>query len=241
MNTTSPAKLLIVEDNPDIANLVRVNLTSAGIRVDHAANGSSGLDLALQQKHELIVLDLMLPDVDGLEICRTLRARNIFTPILMLTARSSELDRVIGLETGADDYLVKPFSVPELVARVKAMLRRAEHYKTSPPEDTRAGRLQYGDLQIDAGSRQVSIDDRAVELTAKEFDLLWHFASQPGRVFTRGQLLDSVWGYGHDGYEHTVNSHINRLRAKIEHNPNQPRFVLTVWGVGYKFCQHLSA
>lgn len=241
MTAASTARLLIVEDNPDIANLVRVNLTSAGIRVDHAANGNQGLELALQQKHELIILDLMLPDVDGLEICRMLRARDVFTPILMLTAKSSELDRVLGLEMGADDYLAKPFSVPELVARVKAMLRRADRYQSNPQADEHAGQLQYGDLMIDAETRQVRVNDSLVELTAKEFDLLWHFASQPGRVFTRSQLLDSVWGYGHDGYEHTVNSHINRLRAKIERNPNKPRFVLTVWGVGYKFARDEAA
>jgi DNA-binding response OmpR family regulator len=235
-----PARILIIEDNADIANLVRVNLKDAGFRLDHAANGESGLRLALEGSHDLIILDLMLPGIDGLEVCRRLRAQEHYTPVLMLTAKSSELDRVLGLEMGADDYLTKPFSVPELVARVKAMLRRAESYNTAAaPEPD--GDLHYGSLSISARTRQVHVDETPVELTAKEFDLLWHFASQPGRVFTRSQLLDSMWGYGHDGYEHTVNSHINRLRAKIEHNPNKPRYVLTVWGIGYKFVQDAAA
>jgi DNA-binding response OmpR family regulator len=153
----------------------------------------------------------------------------------MLTARTSELDRVLGLEVGADDYLTKPFSVPELVARVNAILRRADEYR--PEQETTAqAALRFGELEIDPDTRQVRTGAGTVELTAREFDLLWHFASHPERVFTRGQLLDSVWGYGHAGYEHTVNSHINRLRAKIEADPANPRYVITVWGVGYKFA-----
>lgn len=236
----SPARILIIEDNADIANLVRVNLTDSGFRLDHAAEGERGLRLALDGNHDLVILDLMLPGIDGLEVCRRLRARDDYTPILMLTAKSSELDRVLGLEMGADDYLTKPFSVPELVARVKAMLRRAESYNAVPSPEP-AGDLHLGALTINAQTRQVRVDEDPIELTAKEFDLLWHFASQPGRVFTRTQLLDSVWGYGHEGYEHTVNSHINRLRAKIERNPNKPCYVLTVWGVGYKFAQDAAA
>jgi two-component system OmpR family response regulator len=212
-----------------------VNLRSKQLQVDHATDGRSGLEMARTGKYELLILDLMLPVVDGLDICRTLRNEKIYTPVLMLTARTSELDRVLGLEAGADDYLTKPFSVPELVARVNAMLRRAEQYQSAPA--TSAGQpLRYGSLHIDPVTRQVRVAERQVELTAREFDLLWHFASHPERVFTRGQLLDSVWGYGHAGYEHTVNSHINRLRAKIESDPAQPRYVLTVWGVGYRFA-----
>ena len=151
----------------------------------------------------------------------------------MLTAKTSELDRVLGLEVGADDYLTKPFSVPELVARVNAILRRSEQYQQSVIAEEEV--LRFGELCVDSAKRKVMLGDSNIELTAKEFDLLWHFASNPGHVFTRTHLLDSVWGYGHDGYEHTVNSHINRLRAKIEKDPAQPQYVITVWGVGYKF------
>jgi DNA-binding response OmpR family regulator len=156
----------------------------------------------------------------------------------MLTARTSELDRVLGLEVGADDYLTKPFSIPELVARVNAILRRSDQYQSSQessPATQASPPLQFGELRVDPDKRQVQLGNNDIELTAREFDLLWHFASNPERVFTRGQLLDSVWGYGHAGYEHTVNSHINRLRAKIEADPAKPQYVITVWGVGYKF------
>jgi DNA-binding response OmpR family regulator len=227
-------QILVIEDNADIARLVMVNLRGKQLQVDHAADGQTGLDRARTGRYDLLILDLMLPQVDGLDICRTLRNEQVFTPVLMLTARTSELDRVLGLEVGADDYLTKPFSVPELVARVNAMLRRAGQYQ--PAQVTRhATPLRFGGLQIDPDTRRVNVDGRDIELTAREFDLLWHFASHPERVFTRGQLLDSVWGYGHAGYEHTVNSHINRLRAKIESDPARPHYVITVWGVGYKF------
>jgi len=227
-------QILVIEDNADIARLVMVNLRGKQLAVEHAADGKSGLDMARSGQYDLIILDLMLPEVDGLDICRTLRSEQMYTPVLMLTARTSELDRVLGLEVGADDYLTKPFSVPELVARVNAMLRRAEQYQPAQGVDDGAP-LRFGALHIDPDRRQVHVGDSAVELTAREFDLLWHFASHPERVYTRSQLLDSVWGYGHAGYEHTVNSHINRLRAKIEANPAKPCYVLTVWGVGYKF------
>jgi two-component system, OmpR family, response regulator len=172
--------------------------------------------------------------MDGMDVCRIMRSEKNYTPVLMLTAKTSELDRVLGLEVGADDYLTKPFSVPELVARVNAILRRAEQYQ-EPAATAHGERLQFDQLSVDPDTRQVLLGDNRVELTAKEFDLLLHFAKHPERVFTRSQLLSSVWGYGHDGYEHTVNSHINRLRAKIESDPAKPRFVITVWGVGYKF------
>ncbi|MGB5473534.1 MAG: response regulator transcription factor [Gammaproteobacteria bacterium] len=228
-------RILVIEDNADIARLVMVNLSGKQLLVEHAADGRVGLEQALTGRFDLVILDLMLPGIDGLDICRRLRDGKVFTPVLMLTARTSELDRVLGLEVGADDYLTKPFSVPELVARVNAMLRRAGQYQ--PAEAMPSGQpLHCGELHIDPDLRQVHIGGQAVELTAREFDLLWHFASHPERVFTRGQLLDSVWGYGHAGYEHTVNSHINRLRAKIEQDPARPRYVLTVWGVGYKFA-----
>ena len=232
--------ILIIEDNPDIANLIAVNLRGKNMRVDHAADGLSGLDMALSGRYQLVILDLMLPRMDGMDVCRTLRNQQIYTPVLMLTARTSELDRVLGLEVGADDYLIKPFSVPELLARVNAIIRRSEQYQSSPDEDV-PGKLEFGPLSVDPESRQVSMDGNNVVLTAKEFDLLWHFATHPGRVYTREQLLSAVWGYGHSGYEHTVNSHINRLRSKIETDPANPRYVITVWGVGYKFNQDWQA
>jgi DNA-binding response OmpR family regulator len=226
--------ILVIEDNTDIARLVMVNLRSKQLHVDHAADGSTGLDMALTGHYQLVILDLMLPVIDGLDICRALRSEKVYTPVLMLTARTSELDRVLGLEVGADDYLTKPFSVPELVARVNAILRRSDQYQ--PSKATQADSpLQIGELRVDPDKRLVRLGNNTIELTAKEFDLLWHFASNPERVFTRSQLLDSVWGYGHAGYEHTVNSHINRLRAKIEADPAKPQYVITVWGVGYKF------
>jgi DNA-binding response OmpR family regulator len=233
---TVPKQILIIEDNADIIHLLSVNLRSMQMKVEHASDGKSGLELALSGRFDLIILDLMLPEIDGLDVCRRLREKRVFTPVLMLTARTSELDRVLGLEVGADDYLTKPFSVPELIARVNAILRRAEHYHETDTS-TVAGSIQFDDLLINPETRQVSISDKQIDLTAREFDLLWHFATHPGRVFTRTQLLDMVWGYGHDGYEHTVNSHINRLRAKIETDPAKPHFVLTVWGVGYKFAK----
>jgi DNA-binding response OmpR family regulator len=232
--------ILVIEDNVDIANLIKVNLRSKNMQVDHAADGKSGLDMALSRGYQLVILDLMLPGMDGMDVCRMLRNKKIYTPVLMLTARTSELDRVLGLEAGADDYLTKPFSVPELVARVNAIIRRSEQYQSVPDSKT-PKRMSFGSLSVDPESRQVLVDGNNIELTAKEFDLLWHFASHPGRVYTREQLLSKVWGYGHSGYEHTVNSHINRLRSKIENDPANPRYVITVWGVGYKFNQDWQA
>ncbi len=227
--------VLVIEDNRDIANLVMINLRGKHMHVDHAADGEVGLRKALSGNYQLVILDLMLPKMDGLDVCRVMRSEKVFTPVLMLTAKTAELDRVLGLEVGADDYLSKPFSVPELVARVNAMIRRSSQYKSLSASEE-AGLLEFGELSIDPASRIVISGGKEIELTAKEFDLLWHFASHPGRVYSRTQLLDQVWGYGHDGYEHTVNSHINRLRGKIEADPARPCYVITVWGVGYKFC-----
>jgi len=223
--------ILVIEDDADIRSLVQLHLEDAGFDVALEADGGSGLERALDEVFDLVVLDIMLPGVDGLEICRQLRAAKPETPILMLTARTTELDRVLGLEMGADDYLTKPFSVRELVARVKAIFRRMETFDAAP----RPTSVTVGPIEIDADARTVRVEGEAVELTAREFDLLTFFARNPGRVFTRGQLLDHVWGYTHEGYEHTVNTHINRLRGKLEDDPSSPRFILTVWGVGYRF------
>lgn len=228
--------VLVIEDDQDIAHLLELHLGDMDCKVRLSQNGEDGLQLALSQAYDLIILDLMIPGMDGIEVCTRLRAAPRYTPILMLTAKSSELDRVLGLEVGADDYMTKPFSLRELLARVKALFRRMEAMKT-PVSAAAAQYLRSGDLSIELEKRKVLIRGQQVELTAKEFDLLIQFAEHAGRVYTRTQLLDLVWGYGHDGYEHTVNSHINRLRAKIEENPSQPQYILTVWGVGYKFAE----
>ncbi|MGQ0694590.1 MAG: response regulator transcription factor [Nitrospiraceae bacterium] len=231
-----PRKILVIEDDRDIARLVELHLHDLGYEVQLAHDGVSGLKQALSKPYNLIILDLMLPGIEGLEVCRTLRAKPHYTPILMLTAKSTELDRVLGLEVGADDYLTKPFSIRELLARVKALFRRIEALESQSAPSTRKT-IQASDLAIDVEKRKVTLCGKPVDLTAKEFDLLLEFAQHPGRAYTRSQLLDLVWGYAHEGYEHTVNSHINRLRAKIENDPAHPRYVLTVWGVGYKFTE----
>jgi DNA-binding response OmpR family regulator len=226
--------VLLVEDCPDLGNVLPLHLNDAGYEVDVATGGRRGLELAKSGKHQLIILDLGLPEIDGLEICRMLRQGGSETSVLMLTARSSEIDRVLGLELGADDYLTKPFSIRELLARVKAIMRRTQpspHRQNLQALDV----LKLGRLTLSVGERSLRIGDKPIELTAKEFDLLLHFVRYPGRVFTRSHLLDQVWGYSHIGYDHTVNTHINRLRSKIEDDPREPRFILTVWGVGYKF------
>ncbi len=231
-------KILVVEDEEDINALIALNLESSGFEVTRCLDGTEGLELASSGQFNVIVLDIMLPGVDGLQICQTLRAQGNYTPILMLTAKKTEADRVMGLEVGADDYLTKPFSVLELQARVKALLRRVSFLKqTQEDEEDESGDMRFGDLTIRQDSRDILIGERSVSLTAKEFDLLLYVANFPGQVFSREQLLNAVWGYQHSGYEHTVNSHINRLRAKLEEDPSDPKYVLTVWGIGYKFSE----
>lgn len=229
-------KVLVIEDNRDIAHLLELHLRDMGCEVRLAFDGTEGLSLASSKPYDLVILDLILPGTEGLEVCRQLRSRPGYIPILMLTALSTDLDRVLGLEIGADDYLSKPFNIRELTARVKALFRRVD--ALSSPRDTLAPKaILAGPLSIEIEKRTVSIATRPLDLTAKEFDLLVQFAKNPGRVYSRSELLDLVWGYGHDGYEHTVNSHINRLRAKVEKDPAHPRFILTVWGIGYKFSE----
>ena len=226
------ARLLVIEDDRDIARLVALHLQDAGheVRLEHG--GESGLERALGGAFDLVVLDLMLPGLGGLELCRHLRAQKPEVLVLMLTARSSEGDRVLGLETGADDYLSKPFSLRELQARVMALLRRRQVARRSGGEPER---LILGNLRLELERREVWLGERELQLTAKEFDLLLQFARHPGKVYRRAELLELVWGAGYDGLEHTVNSHINRLRAKLEDDPAKPGFIQTVWGVGYKF------
>ncbi|KGK42098.1 chemotaxis protein CheY [Nitrincola sp. A-D6] len=227
--------VLIVEDNPGIGELVRMHVAELGMNPILCERGDTGLERFREGDIDLVILDLMLPGLDGLSVCREIRSGAGYVPVLMLTAKSSELDRVLGLEMGADDYLTKPFSVAELAARVKALFRRVDAMASAPAVEISGDELMVDALRIDPVRRRVFVRDQEVELTAREFDLLWHFASHPGRVFSRVQLLDSVWGYNHEGYEHTVNTHINRLRGKIETHPAQPEFIQTVWGVGYRF------
>ena len=237
------SKILVIEDNAEIAQLIRMHMEDLGHTTVWESDGNRGLLKAQSEAFDLIVLDLMLPGKDGLEICRSLRAdASKYTPILMLTAKSGEIDRVVGLEMGADDYLSKPFSIPELQARAKALLRRAERMGASPVSTgptraapTPSNTIHFDKLSIDPDRREVRLNSKVVALTAKEFDLLHFFAQNPGRVYSRSQLLGAVWRTTLESYEHNVNTNINRLRAKIEADPAVPHYVITVRGAGYRF------
>ncbi|MCZ4059699.1 response regulator transcription factor [Pantoea sp. LMR881] len=226
-------KVLIIEDDKGIAEILRLHLSDEGYDITHAAEGHLGAGLLQEQQWDALILDLMLPGIDGLEICRRARAMTHYTPIIIISARTSEVHRVLGLELGADDYLPKPFSVLELIARLKALFRRQKAMNMNSRME--AGTLNLDTLIIDPVAREVWLHNNLVILTRREFDLLYYFAKHPGKVFSRLNLLNQVWGYQHDGYEHTVNTHINRLRLKIEVNPAEPLFIKTVWGKGYKF------
>lgn len=221
------ARILVVEDEPTVRDVVERYLQRAGHQVSAAGDGEVGLQKALAEQPDLVLLDLMLPRLDGLEVCRRLRAVRQ-TPVIMLTARTEDADVILGLGLGADDYVRKPFSPLELVARVEAVLRRGQ-------SASRTSSLAYGDLCIDADARGVRRGDEAITLTATEFDLLWHLCRHPGQVFSREQLLSSVWGYDFAGDTSTVTVHMRRLREKLERDPGAPRWLQTVWGVGYKF------
>ncbi len=227
--------ILVAEDQADIRELLVMNLRNAAYDVTAVADGVAALASQNERASDLLILDFLLPGLDGLVVCKALRARGRRTPILMLTAKSTELDRVLGLELGADDYLTKPFSLAELLARVKALLRRADLLRAaqaSAPAHSTV--LRNGDLELLPAKRSVTYRGDALDFTALEFDLLLYFAQHPGHVFSRAQLLGAVWGYTHDGYEHTVTTHINRLRAKLEADPMRPELILTVRGAGYK-------
>jgi DNA-binding response OmpR family regulator len=237
-NSTTPSttqeKLLIVEDDPAIQRMIGDYFRHVGYEVISASEGEAGVRMALNDKPTVMVLDLMLPKLDGLSVCRQVRERNPSLPIIMLTAKDDIVDKVLGLEMGADDYMTKPFSLRELEARVKSVLRRVRA-KSAEAEDADPAPILRGDLRIDPARREVTIGGRAIDLTPKEFELLTLFATHPGRVYSRKYLLENIWDYTYSGYDRTIDSHINRLRAKIEENPDQPKLVLTVWGVGYKF------
>ena len=231
---SSPRRILLVEDDAHIADLLTLHLRDEGLEVMHCARGDDGLRQLERGGWDALVLDIMLPGVDGLEICRRARAMTRYVPVIIISARSSEVHRILGLELGADDYLAKPFSVLELVARVRALLRRVDALAQNARLD--AGTLAVAGLTIDPVARDARLNGEKLDLTPREFDLLHFFARQPGKVFSRMDLLNAVWGYQHEGYEHTVNTHINRLRAKVEADPSSPTRILTVWGKGYKFA-----
>lgn len=230
-------KVLVIEDDKSIADLLEIHLKDLNCEVKTILDGGDGLKSATSELYDLIVLDLMLPNVNGLEICKEVRKKDIYTPILMLTSKSEEMDKVIGLEVGADDYLTKPFSIREFIARAKAILRRVEAIQKEIGSDTD---IKVSDLVIEASKRKVTLKGERIELTPKEFDLLHLLASHPGKTYTREQLLNILWGYQYNGYEHTVNSHINRLRSKIEPDISKPKYILTSWGVGYRFNEEIS-
>ncbi len=227
------SKILIIEDDRDIADLIAIHMDDNGHEATKIHDGKEGLLKAMEQIHDLIILDLKLPGMDGLEICQRLRMEKVDTPIIMLTSKSEEIDKVLGLEIGADDYMTKPFSIRELVARVKTVLRRGR-----PQNDKRSAQgeiIEFENFYLDVSKRIVKTYKQQHELSPKEFDMLVLLAKNPGKTYSRSDLLNQVWGVDFEGFEHTVNSHINRLRSKMEKNMNEPEFILTTWGVGYKF------
>jgi DNA-binding response OmpR family regulator len=229
------ASILLVEDDPDIASLLDLHLSDEGYDVDIVTEGNKGLKRALSEEYALVILDIMLPGMDGFDICREIRAEKRSLPILMLTAKTEEVDKVLGLELGADDYITKPFSIREVLARVKAIFRRIEYDQEAARQPEQ--RITIADLVVDPEKRKVMLRGDTLELTNKEFDLLLLFVQHPGKAYNRQELLDEVWGYQYSGYSHTVNTHINRLRNKIEDDPSDPHYVKTVWGVGYRFAE----
>ncbi len=226
-------KALIIEDDKDISELIAIHLADMDMEVDKSFDGKDGLMKALNNHYRFILLDIRLPQLDGFEVCKRLRMEKNNTPILMITSKSEEIDKVLGLEIGADDYISKPFGIRELIARIKAVLRRSEHTVSEVKEDEKEIRIE--ELYINVGMRIVEMRGQRIELSPKEFDLLVHLASNPGKTYTRMQLLNQIWGYEFEGFEHTVNSHINRLRSKIEKDMGNPEYIQTTWGVGYKF------
>ena len=229
--------ILIIEDDENILELVDIHLKDIHCTTSKANNGTDGIKQAINKTFDLIILDINLPDISGIEICKKLREEKVSTPIMMLTARSEEIDKIIGLETGADDYLTKPFSIREFIARVKAILRRTEINKSDLEVSSEI--IYCGELTVDYQKRKVLVGKNKIELTPKEFDLLYLFITNQGKSYSRENLLNIVWGYEFSGYEHTVNSHINRLRAKIESDLNKPQYILTTWGIGYRFTDEL--
>lgn len=231
-------KVLVIEDDPKIVDLLEIHLKDLSCDLLKSNTGEEGLALVKSNPVDLVILDIMLPGMDGIEVCRRIRSEQIKVPVMMLTAKSEEIDKVLGLEIGADDYLTKPFSIREFIARVKAIFRRTQMIQDSLTGNGK-NLIEIGELHIDVEMRKVTVSGEKVELSPKEFELLVLLASNPGKSYNRARLLNLVWGYDFEGYEHTVNSHINRLRAKIEPDMANPIYILTTWGVGYKFNEEL--
>lgn len=232
-------KILVIEDDLEIQDLLELHLTSFPAEVIKEQDGAKGLELAIHQKPDLVLLDVTLPSMDGIEVCQKIRAAKITCPIMMLTARSEEIDRVLGLEVGADDYMTKPFSIRELLARIKAILRFRKMIEDNMTTDSKVV-MEFEDLLINVEERKVLMKGERINLSPKEFELLALMTSNPGRSYSRSQLLSLIWGYDFEGYEHTINSHVNRLRAKIETDMDHPNYILTTWGVGYRFNENLK-
>ena len=228
-------KILLIEDDERIVELIDIHLKDIFCESTKAFNGEEGLHYALNKKFDLIILDIMLPGTDGIEVCKKLREKNIAAPVMMLTSRSEEIDKVLALELGADDYITKPFSIRELLARVKAVLRRSE--SKAEIKNHIINEIQINDLYINKQKMMASLKNKRLDLTVKEFELLYLLASNRGKTFSRQELLEMIWGYSFSGYEHTVTSHINRLRMKIEPDLERPTYILTTWGVGYRFSE----
>ncbi|NND06300.1 MAG: response regulator transcription factor [Saprospiraceae bacterium] len=230
--------ILAIEDDPSLLELLKIHLRDIHCELDTAMDGEEGLQKILENKYDLVILDVMLPSLNGFEICKQVRSHQILTPILMLTAKTEEIDKILGLEIGADDYVVKPFSIRELIARIKALLRRSK-LATESEEPSKETRIEAGSLVIDVAKRKVTIDENRIELSPKEFDLLTLLAKNPGVSYSRNRLLNLIWGHDFEGFAHTVNSHINRLRAKIEPDMSAPQYILTTWGIGYRFSEEV--
>ena len=232
-------QVLIVEDDPEIVQLLEIHLKDLGCSTIAARQGDSGLRMAIEEEPDLVILDVMLPEMDGIEVCQKIRANNVRSPIMMLTSKSEEIDKVLGLEVGADDYLTKPFSVREFIARVKAIFRRQKMSNTTKNTTEIPKTLHFDGLSVNIDTRRVMCGEQRIELSPKEFELLVLLCSNPGKSYDRAKLLNLIWGYDFKGYEHTVNSHINRLRSKIEPDMGNPKYILTTWGAGYKFNEEL--
>lgn len=239
MEKTDGSSVLIIEDDREIASVIAINIEDLGFHTKQVHDGESGLEHARGGEYDLVILDVMLPKMDGITVCKKIRKNDPYTPILMLTARAEEIDRILGLELGADDYMTKPFSMRELTARVKALLRRSQTAKpqASDEQEYAEDLVRIGDLVMDFKKHKTSIKGADLDLTVKEFELLGLFVRNPGRAYSRADLLNLIWGYNFEGYEHTVNTHINRLRNKIETDPAKPQYLLTVWGIGYRFAE----
>ncbi len=231
-------KVLVIEDDHEIVDLLEIHLKDLSCDLIKTYTGEDGLIAVKNNPLDLVILDIMLPGIDGMEVCRRIRSEKNNVPVLMLTAKAEEIDKVLGLEIGADDYLTKPFSIREFIARVKAIFRRTQMMQESMTAND-GNVIKIGNLEIDIEMRKVLVDDIKVDLSPKEFELLVLLASNKGKSYNRSRLLNLVWGYDFEGYEHTVNSHINRLRAKIEPDMANPKYILTTWGVGYKFNEEL--